>query len=362
MEFVNKIVSRSVIGIIILILGIDVYCQKLVQDTLIVSFQPSIKASSLHIPVTIEDQREAPGRYIGRDETTHYFFIPVDRLIYTEEPLSREILAKTRIDSSYHFHEQLHLNIHYFRISEKSGSLLYPHYQLNASFSVFMHRKQQKPVYLGDLLYDTYSYKSFFSSNKKRGFSRVLGKWHSRFIDDINSMKKEDSQPYYPSLENLRSYVGEQKPLNMIIGGDIYIGSGFYVTDMQVFFSHQEAGKWFIRSGGYNLRYRNMKKYEAIEAGLSLDRLFYRLNDHFLCTLQSHIMIGINRWKHMDTGNYTLYDIFLGDISLSQSIQYNSIDQTSFIIGAGIYEELIYNYTDDYQFNLALLLKLGIKL
>ncbi|MEJ2629207.1 MAG: hypothetical protein P8078_11695, partial [bacterium] len=341
---------------------IETYCQKLVQDTLTISLQPDKKMPLVHIPITIDDKRGQSEKFIGKDQTNHYIFIPVDQLIYTKKPLPQEILAHTRFDSLQESSEGLHLTIHYFRISEKAGSLFYPHYQLNAIFSLYRNTTLPKSEYLGDLLYDTYAYKPFFSTNKRKGFSQVLTKWHARFIDDLNKFKKSDSFLYNQTLTNFRASVWSQNPLDMIMGCNVVIGSDFYLTDMQIFFSYQEAGRNFIRSGGYNLRYRNMAQYEAIEIGLSVDRLFFRLNSYLLCTFQSNLMIGLNRWKNMNTVDHTLFDIFLGDISFSQSIQYNPLDKSSFIMGGGIYEELIYNYTDDFKFNLALMLKLGVKL
>jgi len=347
---------------IFLIVPIDAYCQRLVQDTLTVSLHPPKQVTSVHIPITIEDRRKESERFIGKDETNKYIFIPVDQLIYTKKSLPQEILTHIRYDSANQSPAQLQFNIHYFRISEKAGSLVYPHYQLNAVFSVYRNTAVQESEYLGDLVYDTYTYKPFFSTNKRHGFSQVLAKWHSRFIDDLNKFKKNDSPHYNQPLTNFRTSIWNRNPLDMVMGSNVVMGSDFYLTDIQIFFSHQEAGRSFIRSGGYNIRYRNMAQYEAIEIGLSVDRLFYRLNSYLLCTFQSNLMIGLNRWKDMNTVDHTLFDILLGDISLSQSIQYNPLDKSSFIMGGGIYEELIYNYTDDFKFNLALMLKLGVKL
>ncbi len=360
-QFCKSIFFQGSIILIVLALNIEGYGQKLVRDTLTISLMQKKQVRLLQVPITIHDKREVQKRFIGKDETTHYMFIPVDQLIYTKKSLPLEILSKTRLDSNNQSNVQLDLNIHYFWVSEKLSSLFYPHYQLNAIFSVYKNTKLQEPVYLGDLVYDTYSYKSFLGSNKRKGYSKVFTKWHTQFVDDINKIKKDNSLQDKNSFMNFRKNDWNQNPLNMLIGCDFIYGSDFYLTDIQVFFSNREAGSCF-RSGGFNLRYRNMNRYETIEIGLSIDRLFYRLNPKFLFIMKSNVMLGINRWKDMKTADHTIYDILTGDVSLSQSIHYNPIDRASFIIGAGMYEEIIYNYAEDVKFNLALIMNIGIKL
>ena len=195
------------LGCIFLIVPIDAYCQKLIQDTLTISMHPPKQVTLVPIPITIEDSRKESERFIGQDENNKYIFIPVDQIIYTKKPLPQEILTRTRYDSSNQSPAQLHLNIHYFRISEKTGSLVYPHYQLNAIFSLFRKTKVQEPTYLGDLIYETYTYKPFFSANKRQGFSQVLTKWHTRFIDDINTFTKQEPPYHNKPLTNFRTSV-----------------------------------------------------------------------------------------------------------------------------------------------------------
>jgi len=348
--------------LIICSLHVELFAQRLVQDTLSVSIQSKNQKAKLVVPVRFHDKRDAFRKFIGKDETTHFVFIPVDQLIYTRKPLAEEIASTLKRDPDNQTDVRLDLDIRYFWVSEKSSSLLYPHYQLNAVFSVYKTMENQQSEYVGDLVYDTYSYKPVWESNKRKGFSRVLTKWQGQFVEDINQFTHKNSLENKHLPDNLHSSVWDRNPLNMLGECDVMVGSDFYLTDFQVWFSDREADSWFIRSGGYNLRYRNMKQYEAIEIGLSIDRLYYRLNPGFLFALQSNLMVGINRWKDMDTADHTLYDILCADLSLSQSIQYNPLDKNSLIIGAGIYEEIIYNYVDDYTFNLALMLKIGIKL
>jgi hypothetical protein len=64
------------------------FAQKLVQDSLIISFKPLENISPLKCSIdTIIDQRDESANVIGIYEKTQYLFVPVDLLICTKQLL-----------------------------------------------------------------------------------------------------------------------------------------------------------------------------------------------------------------------------------------------------------------------------------
>jgi hypothetical protein len=66
----------------------SLFAQKLVQDSLIISFKPLENISPLKCSIdTIIDQRDESANVIGIYEKTQYLFVPVDLLICTKQLL-----------------------------------------------------------------------------------------------------------------------------------------------------------------------------------------------------------------------------------------------------------------------------------
>ena len=73
-------------------------------------------------------------------------------------------------------------------------------------------------------------------------------------------------------------------------------------------------------------------------------------------------MLGFNKWKDLKSTNPKIWDIFLLDISFSQSLMFNPIDKQSIIVGVGFYEGVNYIYKKGVRFQPGLLIQLGFKL
>ena len=73
-------------------------------------------------------------------------------------------------------------------------------------------------------------------------------------------------------------------------------------------------------------------------------------------------MVGINRWKDMNTTEHELYDSLIGDFSISQRFSYHPKDGRALVFGLGISLDLVYVYSQGIQLQPGLMFNLGAKL
>jgi hypothetical protein len=232
---------------------------------------------------------------------------------------------------------------------------------LDASFQIYQKTDQNGLIYRGQLLYESTIRKPLLKNKLVKGYQNVVWKWERQFIDDLSAFGTGKSNPISVK-ENFRMGELPTKRLNLHIGIDVALNQSVKTVDAQVYFSHREACKWFFRSGGYHVRYRNEKNFESIEFGLSNDYLSYRIHPRWMIQAKSVIQFGINRWKNIQTVPRKLYDAFILDYAVSQTIQWNPLDKRSILIGVGVQESVNYIYSIDARFQAAILLHLGFKL
>ena len=239
--------------------------------------------------------------------------------------------------------------------------MLYPRYLLNASVSLYQRHDQGSAEHIGDLLYESTCRKRFFRDKPKEGYESTIRIWQRELVQDL-SMLADRASRRTPIMENLRTTGYEGRPVNMLIGLNAVVGTHSDVFDSEIFFSHREARRRFFRSGGYCIRYRDAEDFESIELGLSNDYLFHRLHPSIVFRGKSEIMLGVNRWKNIDTVDHKIYDALIVDYSLSQSLIFNPLDRRSLLLGIGLQENPFYIFSKRFQFQFGLLIYLGAKL
>ncbi len=215
--------------------------------------------------------------------------------------------------------------------------------------------------YFGSLLYENTIGKNLFSDDLKEGLESVLHAWQNDFVNDVANISEHNHVSANPLLENFRCDNEDVSWTNLYGGLDYIYGLKDNLIDGEIFFSNRESKKWFYRNG-YEIRYRNSDTFESIEFGLSVDYLQYRINPQFIFKVKSQLFIGANNWKDYKTDEHQFYDAFIGDISLSQSIDYNPLDKNSIILGIGLSEDLTYIYSKNFRIHACVLFHLGIKL
>jgi len=337
--------------------------QKFVRDSLVVHFNRQKNQDKLPLHINaIRDDRNLPGRNVGNYEVKKYLLIPVDLDIYTIKPLGEEMMEIIPATLSIQDSSRLNLVIREFSMTKKSGGIFFTRYQLTSSFWIYWEKEQDQEQFVGELLYEVNCRPSFFRDKASRGFRRIIDKWQPDFIDDIHHIAGGLQMGQVPRLENLRSEIYSGKYINMYNAVDFIRFQDGYATDLQIFFSHREAKRRFVRSGGYRLRYKNSSDFESIGFGLSVGNFFYRLNRIFLFQGKSQLILGINRWNDIKTAAHKIYDAFIFEFILNQSLTYNLLDKRSFVFGIGIQEEVFYVYSKNWQFQIGPYIHLGIKL
>jgi len=334
--------------------------QNIIQDTLEISFD-KIATDEMSVVIdTVIDQREQQLNRIGDYEINKYWVIPVDLSIQTKKPLSA--LLKNIFPNQFSLTENhLKLIIDKFEVNKNSNSLFYPHYRLNSFIQVYELDDSEGYRFVGNLVYDNTVREKLFSDELKEGFEAVVKDWQNDFVQDLIIISNDSFVHQNLLPENYRIDTTEVSETNFYGGIDYIYGLNDYLFDGEIYFSNREAGNWFYRNG-YGLRYRNSDTFESIEFGLSVDYMNYRFNHQFLLKLKSQLLFGVNNWLDYKTNEHEFYDAFIGDLSLSQSIEYNPLDKSFLIFGLGVAENLYYIYSKGLRVDAGLLVHIGIKL
>ncbi len=339
----------------------SLFPQTFVKDTIIISFKNFDKIKSDVIIDTVIDHRDEDPRLIGKYEKSKYLLIPVDLWIYTKNPLCNEIREPIQTPINNDDPLRFQLIIDEFKLTRKTNSFLYSRYLTFSSVQVYQSNVDSEPRYMGKLLYESTSRKPFWGDKLKKGFESVARNWHKELVRDINKLSNDFKAQQAPALQNFRSGTYNARPINMIAGVDVSIGTKGWITDWEVYFSNREARKRFYRSG-YNIRYRNADIFESIEFGLLNDNLLYRWRPNIILRGKSQILFGFNRWNDIKITDHEIWDALILDYSLSQSFTYNPMDKRSILFGLGLIENIYYVYSRRIQFQFGLLLNFGIKL
>jgi hypothetical protein len=337
--------------------------QKFVRDSLVVHFNTQLNQEKLPLGIdTIQDDRNLSPRNVGSYEIKKYLLIPVDLDIYITKPLREEIREIIPAVSSKQDSSGIGLVIKEFSVTKKSGGIFFTRYQLTSSFQIYWGKALNQERFIGELLYEINCRPAFFRDKISRGFQRVLDKWQLDFTDDIQHITYDLQTGQIPRLENLRFEIYSDKYVNMYNALDWVKYRDGFATDLEIFFSHREAQPRFIRSGGYQLRYKNSSDFESIGFALSVGNFFWRLDRIFLFKGKSQLVLGVNRWNNIQTTPHKIYDAFIFEFILNQSITYNPLDKRSLLIGIGLQQEIFYVYSKDWRCQIGPYVHLGIKL
>jgi hypothetical protein len=238
---------------------------------------------------------------------------------------------------------------------------LFPRYLLNAAFRVYWYLPDSA-CFIGEILYEIPRRPALFGDKLKNGFQKVIYQWQQEFSTDLNTIAVSLTDNQTPRLENFRAEAYTGKSINLYSGISYIRYPDSHVIDWEMFFSHREARRWFIRTGGYQLRFRNATDFESLSFGLSRDYVFHRLKHNFVFKVKSQLMLGVNRWKDIQTINHEIYDAAIFEYVLGQDIVYNVLDKRSILFGIGLQENVFYIYSKKLQFMMGVSIYLGVKL
>ncbi len=356
----RSLVKYAVLGFLLAVNAAA--AQTLVSDSLEVPFGPPAGADAPPLAIGgIVDQRDESPEVIGRTEVNRYAFIPVDLVIHTAGPLSDEIRRLISPSGERADGPRLKILIDDFELNRITNSLIFPRYQLNASFTLVREPGQGPPVRLGCVSYETSRRKPLWRDRSANEYAAVVHKWRNQFVRDLSALEADGSGRPAPG-DDFRANFSPGSKTNMMIGTEAAFSGEARTVDAQIYFSRREVRTLFMRSGGYNIRYRDEKEFESIEFGLSNDYLFFRLHSRFMLRAKSLILLGVNRWNDIQAVPRKIYDAFLLDYCMSQMIQFDPLDRRSMILGVGVQEGVHYLYSRGARFEAAVLFHIGIKL
>ena len=334
------------------------YGQKLISDSLVVNFGYMIEPRISSAADKVIDQRNLRPNCIAIGERTKYLFVPVDYFIVLPNPLSTGIqkmfLQKTDSSPQVNFN----LEIKEFNIRSEAHSFTNK-YICNSIISVYKAAGHEND-YLGTLVYETQTTGSTAKKKQKEAYETCIDAWKQSFASDMNKIAVQASADSIVTFKNLIKEPSDFRK-NFIISTDVAIGINSWLIDGELMFSHPEPQRQFFRRGKI-LRYRHEEKYQSLEFSIVNNQFNYRLTDNFVFVLKSKLFWGLNSWNKNEYSTHGLQDIFLIDLSLSQSILYNPFYKRGFICGLGLLEDVTYIYSEDIRFRPYFVFQLGIKL
>ena len=330
--------------------------QKIIYDSLLINFG----RIEMHLPEnvdTVRDHRSLPQNCVGIEEKTKYVFIPVDNLIVTKKPLSREIqnIFAQSNDSS----KKYRLEINEFSIDKKSN-FFRTNYICNAAISIYVLDSSLKPHYLGALLYENSTSAGCQKKYRAQGYENAMDDWKMKFTSDFQEVSSSLDKDLKIQLPNFRKELNATQK-NMLINTELFIGKNSWVTDGEIIFSRPEAQTSFFRQA-YSLRYRNEVNFEAFETSIYNRQKYQRLSSSFILTAKSKFFIGFNRWKGDEYKNKGLQDIFIIDFSSGVNLVWNRFYKNGITLGVGLMGNITYLVSEDFAFKPYGLIQIGIKL
>lgn len=335
----------------ICVIGLPLFSQKLVRDSLILDIPVSERSLSASDMLSVTDLREnARPRRVAIDEITRYSLIPVDREILLNTPLT------DLVSRSLRFAEEplpIVLGIRKLDLSTRSHMLFFKQYRLNAMISVSDSGSSRES---GVLLYDTRKTRFFIGSSLKTGYEAVLSQWMDALQNDMDAFNPAHAPPYH-----YRTGAFTEPWMRLAAASDLILTSGGFLIDAQLCFKTPETRRLFWESTGL-LRYRHEKTFESIEWGFVNQTLAYRWHPSWLFLIRTHLLFGINRWKNMKIVEHQLQDALIADGSLVQTIRFQPRDQRTVVFGLGLYQDVYYVYASGFCFQAGVTFSVGVRL
>lgn len=354
-----KFVHFILYFVLIFLIPPEIHSQKLIQDSLLLNFEKDI-SKTIPFPIKIDtvfDFRDVPySRLIGIDEVNKYVFVPVDLHLVTSRPFA-DVVREALPDAAPGAKNHLSLGIYHFDIS-KRGGFLFERYQINALVRLYGTSNADSLTPLGELIFESSRIKFFTKAGLKHGYESAFRVWNQQLAHDLVAVVQGMENEGTPLPYNFRPHSPNAPWMQLNVGGNFILTSDGFLIDSSMRFAYPEAKRLFFNSAGI-IRFRHQKKFESIEYGLVNNALNYRLNNRYLFQFQSHLLLGLNRWKDMNTVKHKLYDALIGDFSISQNIYYHPRFARTPIFGVGLYQSVYYIDSMGFKFQFGVVVHLG---
>ena len=349
-----KILVRFSFVLLLMITSAPSFAQKLVLDTLLVKCNPDSLAINLSLPRidTVYDERGVDDpALLDWDEKKQYIFIPVDQKILAHRPVA-EVIQNALKAGDENSGECIRLGLAHLDFSDQKQFLFRNVFRLHASLFVY-----EKDKAVGELVYRCQSPRWFRGLKIRRRYQSLIGELVRRIGSDLNGKNSIAIQ----NLANCRM-ISKQNPWMQLQAGSemTLLTDGDFIIDGYLTFVYPEIRKRWIQSVG-TMRYRHMDRFESIEWGLTSDWMMQRYHPDWALRFKSQLMIGINRWKDMKTYKHKLYDVFLLDLSLGQSLHYVGKNRRSITLGLGLIENVYYIHSTGIRIDAGLMIQAGVQ-
>lgn len=337
------------------ILSLGLYSQQYLGDTIFISFDTVECKSFSNISVkNVYDERSLTPHTWHIDETTKYLVVPVDQYYQSREPFSSIIENLLCSDEVSPKHSTYDITINEFSL-ETRKQLFFPGVVLNAW--VVAHQPDGRKDSAA-LIYEMILGKSSMREKDLSGTIKKAAKeWAKQLQSDLTvlSVSPEIAGEIIPNIRNAGFSFKKRLESSLLFG----VGLSGFLMDAEIGFSRPEAGNFFVRSPQI-IRFRDTEKFQSLEFGIDNEHFNFRINDQMLFSLQSKLMLGINRFKDMGDEEHGLEEVLLLDYSLHQILSGNNYARHGLFGGFGIYENLYYYYNELF-FDAGLMVNLGIR-
>lgn len=337
------------------------FAQKLVLDTLIVTFNTdsiSNRLSFVRIDTVFDERGVDDPALLDMSEKNQYIFVPVDLKILADRPVADVIQDGLKGEADKNLlneksGESIRLGLRHLDFSSQTHYIFRPVSHLHASVFVF-----QKDKSIGELLYEcTIPHKLIGRKTRDRYRSLV-----EQLVDRIGSDLSEMNSDAIQNLANYRKISEENPWMQFKAGSDMAIlTGGNFLIDAYLTFVFPEINKSRLQSVG-SMRYRHMERFDSIEWGVISEWVIRRFHPAWVMRFKSQLMFGLNRWNDMKTFKHELYDAFLLDFSLGQSVHYHPKNSRSITLGLGLIENVYYIYSTGIRFDAGLMIQIGMQL
>jgi len=351
----SKNLNRLCVILLFIILPSSLYPQKLVLDTLIVNFKPDSNAIQLaggRIDTVVDERDVENSALLDYSEKNQYIFVPVDRQILADRPVA-EVIRNGLKAGKKNSGQSSRLGLRHLDFSSHTRYFFRPVSLLHASVVVY-----NKDESIGELLYECTIPHKLSGGKIRERYRSLVEQLVRRIGSDLSEMNSGTIQ----SLANYRK-ISKQNPwMQLQTGSNMSVlTGGNFLLDVYLTFVFPETKMLRFQSPGI-MRYRHMERFESIEWGLASAWMTRRYRPNWVTRFKAQLMFGLNRWNDMKTFNHKLYDAFLLDFSLGQSVHYFPKNSRSVTLGLGLVENVYYIYSTGICFDAGLMVQVGVQL
>lgn len=330
------------------------FAQKWVADTIYVNFNNQINNAPTFNLNEVSDYRDVHPAFISVFEQKKWLFFPVDQIVHTQQALSQSIENRFANDTVENLNFKADIHEFYIKNYTSMGAR-----QLILRSSIELSKiKEDSTLFIG-----TFYYSGNIKQKKKipidSTYRMLLDDWATRFTSDVIAIDQNLDELMSENFYHFRRNKHAVRK-NLYVETELFGGLNFWGVDAGVWFSEPESERIFNRGIGI-MRYVNNPDFHAIAYGSDVRLWSYRLTENWLFSNKMAFFMGINNWKNMATASHKFEEIFYFNVSFSQRINFNSIDKSGFVFGAGLMEDIHYVIYHQPKIKLGLTLNLAYK-